>query len=246
MILANVAVARELELRQRRHAVSRARQARREEARPAARDAATRSASPRSCPEEVTPAGFPRHHRPAGSRRVTAVHRIADRALDDAGGVSAARTSATSVSRSSTTRISPRRSAAIRTSSCIACLRAHAVGRAIRTACATTAAQLALAGAELTQLEKRADESDRYVECVAQVRVPARPHRPDLRRAHHDGGRVRRVRAAHRGRHRRPAAHRQPARRRIRDGAGRPRLGRAARASGACASARTCTSSSPA
>ena len=38
-----------------------------------------------------------------------------------------------------------------------------AVGCAIRMACVTTAAQLALAGAELTQLEKRADESDRYV-----------------------------------------------------------------------------------
>ncbi len=63
-------------------------------------------------------------------------------------------------------------------------------------------------------------------ECLAQVRVPARPHRPDVRRPHHHGGGVRRVRAAHGGRHRRPAAHRQPARRRIRHGAGRPRLGR--------------------
>ena len=35
-----------------------------------------------------------------------------------------------------------------------------------RTACATTATQLALAGAELTQLEKRADEADRYVNAL--------------------------------------------------------------------------------
>ena len=68
MILANVAVARELGVAPRRHAVSRARQARRKKLN-LLLETLNRARRRRRVAGRGEPARFPRHHRPAGSRR---------------------------------------------------------------------------------------------------------------------------------------------------------------------------------
>ena len=71
--------------------------------------------------------------------------------------------------------------------------------------------QLAVAGTELTQLEKRADESDRYVSAWLKcVYLRDRIGQTFEGLITHGGG-VRRLRAAHGGRDRWSAAPRQPA-----------------------------------
>ena len=161
MILANVAVARELELR-------RVGTLYRVHGKPEERklnlllETLNALGVAAEFPEEVSPRDFRAITDRLGSRRVAAVHRVVDRALDDAGCLSAAEHRA----------LRPRAQA----------LRAFHFAdpplpgsRGASYACVRMLSdsdpygmrydggQLALAGAELTALEKRADESDRYV-----------------------------------------------------------------------------------
>ena len=93
-------------------------------------------------------------------------------------------------------------------------------------------------GQDLSRLEKRADEADRYVDTFLKMQLPAGAARPDLRGAGDDRGRVRRLRTADRLRRRRAAASRIAARRRVRDGTAAATPGSAAAASGGSRSAR--------
>ena len=162
MILANVAVARELEPAARRHAVPRAWQTRRKEAQRAARDADRAGRRARNCPRTCSRAISARSPIGWGMARTRPfIESLIVRSMH-AGRLPARRTSATSAWRCGTTRISPRRSAAIPD------LVVHRTLRALLSDADPygqryDGGQLALAGAELTQLEKRADESDRYV-----------------------------------------------------------------------------------
>ena len=56
-------------------------------------------------------------------------------------------------------------------------------------------AELASLGEGTSKLEKRADEADRYVATLSQMQLPAGAHRPDLPGPHHHGGGVRLLRA---------------------------------------------------
>ena len=103
--------------------------------------------------------------------------------------------------------------------------------------------QLALAGAELTQLEKRADEADRYVstwlKCVYLRDRIGQTFEGLITTVVEFGCFVQLID----GGRRRPAAHRQPARRRVRHGGRRARLGRPAQRAAPARRARTCASS---
>ena len=106
-------------------------------------------------------ARFPRHHRSAGTFGGAALHRIADRAFDDAGGLPAAEHRALRAGARALRAFhlaDPSLSRSGRAS--------HAARLLSNTdpyGARYDGGQLAVAGAELTQLEKRADESDRYV-----------------------------------------------------------------------------------
>ena len=213
MILANVATARGARASAHADAVPRARRSRRRRSWSASSRRCARSASRRAVPEDVTTRDLQAIARARAGSRPSAPSSSRWSCARCRRRCTSRPTSGTSGSRSRTTRTSPRRSAAIRTSSCIARIKALHRRQERRGACATTRRQLDALGESTSRLEKRADEADRYVVQLPQVHLPARAHRADLRRAHHDGGGVRLLRADPRCGGRWPAAHRQPARR---------------------------------